>query len=152
MRLSLIILTLVLFSCEERYGLYVDDRLEIAVDDFYKEAESRGIIYPKNVTVEIKKLHGLIGQYNRDTNTVTMNADWILPKLDGDSLNYNGVKLAVFHELGHWAGKRHRGGRSIMNTNPDFGGCKCGDFVGTMQLYNKYPEHRKEILDEFFNH
>ena len=150
MRILAFLLCIIMLSCAEPYNYDIDPALEPIVNEFFYEAELRGKYYNRNITVSFNKEMKEAGVYHIGHNVVEMNYEFVMKHIYVDSANYNFVKLAVFHELGHWVGKEHRGGISIMNTNPDFGGCACGDFIGMVQFYNKDKANQKPIIDEFF--
>lgn len=154
MKLVFIFSLFMLLSCDDGFQLNlnvrIDPSLSSIVDEFYLEAESRGFNYNHNVSVILDPNMTEVGLFYRAGNVILMQKKFVMDKINKDSANYNFVKLAVFHEFGHWLGQGHRGGVSIMNTHPDFGGCKCGDFITTVQFYNKDKANQLPIIDEFF--
>lgn len=148
-----IILSFITISCsfdfEPEYQ--VDPNLIPFVDEFFHQADLHNIvIYKQNLLVKFDKSITDKGQfYKRSQNLILINQDFFYSHINLDSANTNFIKLVIFHELGHWQGRPHCSGLSIMNSGDPFEG--KGDFVGTVQKFNGHPEKRKEIINELFS-
>ena len=111
MKNILILLTLILFSCESAFDFddmgKVDPILQPYLDKFFEEASMRGVKLPnKIIKMEIKEL-----DYGNG------HCDWFLKrayvfidptKFEGDFYTYNHyMEAVIFHELGHGLLNRH---------------------------------------------
>ena len=140
MKKSLILLALFLGACEfdQTLEYQIDPRIENTVNEFFKEAEARGVFIPKEnlKAIIVKKLDGNYGQArtNGDQRIILLIEIctlWDRPHQE----------VIVFHELGHALLKR---GHTCENNSIMCDQVKLSAFIGD-------PDKRRILLDELFN-
>jgi len=124
---------------------YIQPELEFYVNEFYIEAESRGLSPQRNNLIFIIEKN-VTSRWGGEGVTITekggLNPDTQL-KCYIDEDYYNSVdsiclKQTIFHELGHGILKRgHNNTWSIMNTS--------------VRCFGKKAEYEKRLIDELFS-
>lgn len=120
------------------------------VGEFYSLAQRRGIIIEHRPSVAIGELERSSerGLYYARRNQVVISKEFIEKHLNISRADSNFIRLVVYHELGHAMGQAHRAGLSVMNSGDLFEG--AGDFIHTVQEFNRVPDRQVAILDELF--
>ena len=97
-----LLLTLLIISCSEPQGVYIDDRLEEHYETFLYEAKKRNVrLDVSGLTMKIGKArNGWAGQTNIDKREVIIDWDWYRGA-DGNKPVHYQVEAMVAHELGH---------------------------------------------------
>lgn len=114
----------------------IDPQLQWVVDEFYYEAESRGIYLNKDdIVVSIGDTPNSADFQAGRVSFITINRSFFEYGYP-DSL---ALQYIVFHEFGHYLGREHTNGYSIMNPNKYAG------------LFRNSEEARKILIDELFN-
>lgn len=113
----------------------IDPRLQWVVDEFYYEAELRGIYLNKDgLVVRIGVTRNSADFQGGKISFITINSSFFKNGYP-DSL---ALQYIVFHEFGHYLGREHTNGYSIMNPNK---------YAGE---YRNDKEARSALNDELF--
>ena len=147
-----LIIILFLFSCNPVF--IIDSRIKIYVDNFYHEANVRGVILPKsNLIIKLKKglfnETGALGRsiiesgiFSDKQETVYIDEEFF------NSYKYNCVESVVFHELGHTLLNRKDHEYRIPSIMGNGYICYCKD--GYKNQCDASENQRSVFLDELF--
>jgi Zn-dependent peptidase ImmA (M78 family) len=131
------IFLLLLTGCNliENIHFEVDPRLKEVVDEFYYEAEIRGVqLIQERVIVRVGKINSTALYESGKIPMITINESLFL----NGSPDKVALRYIVFHEFGHYLGRGHCNCYSIMNPNK---------YAGE---YRNNIESRLELDNELF--
>jgi len=112
----------------------VDVRLKISVDEFYRQAEIRGVNVSRELIVRVGDINSVgLFKPRKGLPVIIISRSFVESSTDSLALQY-----IVFHEMGHFMGRDHNTDFSIMNPNK-YAGEYRSDF-----------EKRVQLIDELF--